>query len=64
VRRRPVDALKVPSIDPQFWVLKLLTTALGEAVSDALIKRFVAGVAWQRRRDRQVASATVSTLRS
>ncbi len=40
MRRRPVDALKVPSIDPQFWVLKLLTTALGEAVSDALIKRF------------------------
>ena len=31
---------KVPDVDVMFWVLKLLTTALGESISDALIKRF------------------------
>ncbi len=31
---------KVPSIDGFFWVLKLLTTALGEATSDYLVHRF------------------------
>ena len=35
-----ITASKVPEIDPMFWVLKLLTTALGESISDALIKRF------------------------
>ncbi len=39
LRGRPIEAVKVPSIDPLFWVLKLLTTALGESISDALIKR-------------------------
>jgi uncharacterized membrane-anchored protein len=38
VRRRhePVEA-KVPQITASFWVLKLLTTAMGEAASDYLL---------------------------
>jgi uncharacterized membrane-anchored protein len=34
------EAPKVPAIKPYFWVLKLLTTAMGEAVSDFLVKQF------------------------
>lgn len=34
------SAAKVPEITVLFWVLKLLTTALGESISDALISRF------------------------
>jgi uncharacterized membrane-anchored protein len=30
-------AAKVPEITPSFWVLKLLTTAMGEAASDYLL---------------------------
>jgi uncharacterized membrane-anchored protein len=32
--------VKVPAVKPYFWVLKLLTTAMGEAVSDFLVQRF------------------------
>lgn len=31
---------KVPILTAYFWVVKLITTALGEAVSDYLVKRF------------------------
>ena len=31
---------KVPALTAWFWVVKLVTTALGEAVSDYLVKRF------------------------
>jgi hypothetical protein len=30
-------AVKVPAVRPYFWVVKLLTTAMGEAVSDYLV---------------------------
>jgi uncharacterized membrane-anchored protein len=30
-------AVKVPAVKPYFWVVKLLTTAMGEAVSDYLV---------------------------
>ena len=30
-------AIKVPAVKPYFWVVKLLTTAMGEAVSDYLV---------------------------
>jgi hypothetical protein len=33
--RRP-GAVKVPEVTAYFWVVKLLTTAMGEAVSDYL----------------------------
>ena len=29
--------IKVPAVKPYFWVVKLLTTAMGEAVSDYLV---------------------------
>src|SRR5258708_37999765 len=35
-RHKPVEA-KVPQITASFWVLKLLTTAMGEAASDYLL---------------------------
>jgi len=35
-----ISGSKVPEVDVMFWTLKLLTTALGESISDALIKRF------------------------
>jgi uncharacterized membrane-anchored protein len=41
---RPTDprvaggASKVPAVKPYFWAVKLLTTAMGEAVSDFLVK--------------------------
>jgi uncharacterized membrane-anchored protein len=35
-----VAARKVPTITVVFWVLKLLTTALGESLSDALINHY------------------------
>jgi uncharacterized membrane-anchored protein len=41
---RPTDprvvggASKVPAVKPYFWAVKLLTTAMGEAVSDYLVK--------------------------
>ena len=31
---------KVPDVDATFWILKLLTTAMGEATSDFLVHRF------------------------
>jgi uncharacterized membrane-anchored protein len=31
------NAVKVPAVKPYFWVVKLLTTAMGEAVSDYLV---------------------------
>jgi len=34
------SAAKVPTVTTLFWVLKLLTTALGESISDAAIHRF------------------------
>ncbi len=53
---------KVPAVKPYFWVVKLLTTAMGEAVSDYLVNDvnkylavvvgfilFAAAVAWQFR---------------
>jgi len=33
-----VGASKVPAVKPYFWAVKLLTTAMGEAVSDFLVK--------------------------
>lgn len=33
------DSRKVPAIDLSFWVIKLLTTAMGEATSDFLVHR-------------------------
>jgi uncharacterized membrane-anchored protein len=36
VRREP-PAAKVPDITASFWVLKLITTAMGEAASDYLL---------------------------
>jgi uncharacterized membrane-anchored protein len=36
---RPVG-VKVPGVTPSFWVLKLMTTALGEAASDYLLKAY------------------------
>lgn len=38
--RRTFRSPKVPEIDAAFWVLKLLTTAMGEATSDYLVHRF------------------------
>jgi uncharacterized membrane-anchored protein len=53
---------KVPSVKPYFWVVKLLTTAMGEAISDFLVNDwnkygavvlgfilFVVAIAWQFR---------------
>jgi uncharacterized membrane-anchored protein len=34
------DAVKVPQLTVYFWVIKILTTAMGEATSDYLVKRF------------------------
>ena len=31
---------KVPAVRPYFWLLKLLTTAMGEAVSDTAVEKF------------------------
>jgi uncharacterized membrane-anchored protein len=31
---------KVPAVKPYFWAVKLLTTAMGEAVSDFLVKQY------------------------
>jgi uncharacterized membrane-anchored protein len=36
-RRSDVGAIKVPAVKPYFWAVKLLTTAMGEAVSDYLV---------------------------
>jgi uncharacterized membrane-anchored protein len=33
-------APKVPAVKPYFWAVKLLTTAMGEAVSDFLVKQY------------------------
>jgi uncharacterized membrane-anchored protein len=33
-------AVKVPAVKPYFWIVKLLTTAMGEAVSDFLVKQY------------------------
>lgn len=33
-------ARKVPSITPSFWVIKLVTTAMGEATSDFLVAKY------------------------
>jgi uncharacterized membrane-anchored protein len=35
-----ISSSKVPNVDIMFWLLKLLTTALGESISDALIKQY------------------------
>jgi uncharacterized membrane-anchored protein len=42
ITRRPAGepSSKVPTITVSFWVIKILTTALGEAVSDYLVHRF------------------------
>jgi uncharacterized membrane-anchored protein len=55
-------AIKVPAVKPYFWVVKLLTTAMGEAVSDYLVNdvskylavvvgfvAFVIAIVWQFR---------------
>jgi uncharacterized membrane-anchored protein len=34
------DSSKVPNVTPVFWVLKILTTAMGEATSDYFVSRF------------------------
>jgi uncharacterized membrane-anchored protein len=56
------NAVKVPAVKPYFWVVKLLTTAMGEAVSDYLVNDvnkylavvvgfvlFAAAITWQFR---------------
>ncbi|HEY1666507.1 MAG TPA: hypothetical protein VGG54_12515 [Trebonia sp.] len=56
------NAVKVPAVKPYFWVVKLLTTAMGEAVSDYLVNDvnkylavvvgfvvFVVAITWQFR---------------
>jgi uncharacterized membrane-anchored protein len=58
-------AIKVPAVKPYFWVVKLLTTAMGEAVSDFVVLDvnkylgvflgfvvFVAAIVWQFRTPR------------
>ena len=55
-------AVKVPAVKPYFWAVKLLTTAMGEAVSDFLVNDvnkylavvvgflvFVVAIVWQFR---------------
>jgi len=66
--RQPVAA-KVPEVTALFWVVKILTTAGGEAVSDYLslgskvvggaveLGLFLVGLAWQFRTRRYVAAA-------
>jgi uncharacterized membrane-anchored protein len=57
---REYPSKKVPNITPYFWVVKILTTAMGEATSDYLVHRidpaiaavfgaivFAAALAWQ-----------------
>jgi uncharacterized membrane-anchored protein len=41
----PVTASKVPEIGLMFWVVKVLTTAMGESTSDTLVHRFGGPVA-------------------
>jgi len=41
-RSHQFSAAKVPEVTALFWALKLLTTALGESISDTLIHRFSA----------------------
>ena len=38
-RGRP-EVSKVPDVNPWFWTVKILTTAMGEAVSDYLVKQY------------------------
>ena len=40
-RRREPLAAKVPEITVMFWILKILTTGMGEAMSDFLGQRSV-----------------------
>jgi uncharacterized membrane-anchored protein len=37
---RHADVSKVPAVNSYFWGVKILTTAMGEAVSDFLVKRY------------------------
>ncbi len=39
-RRFSAGVTKVPAVKPYFWAVKLLTTAMGEAVSDFLVKQY------------------------
>jgi uncharacterized membrane-anchored protein len=39
-RHRDSDPSKVPDVTPYFWIVKVLTTAMGEAVSDYLVHQF------------------------
>ena len=63
--RVPGGASKVPAVKPYFWIVKLLTTAMGEAVSDWVVLDinkylgvvlgfavFVAAMVWQFRTPR------------
>jgi uncharacterized membrane-anchored protein len=60
-------AIKVPQLTVYFWIIKILTTAMGEATSDYLVNRFsppvvvvigfavfAAALAWQLRTPRYV----------
>jgi uncharacterized membrane-anchored protein len=38
--RRVGEVPKVPAVNALFWAVKILTTAMGEAVSDYLVKRY------------------------
>jgi uncharacterized membrane-anchored protein len=66
-RQRATDsgAIKVPSVGPYFWVIKLLSTAMGEAMSDFVVLDvnkylgvlfgfvvFAVAIAWQFRTPR------------
>jgi uncharacterized membrane-anchored protein len=61
------QAIKVPQLTAYFWIIKILTTAVGEATSDYLVNRlsppvvvvigfvvFAAAIAWQLRTPRYV----------
>ena len=38
--QQPAEVSKVPEVNAWFWGVKILTTAMGEAVSDFLVKRY------------------------
>jgi uncharacterized membrane-anchored protein len=38
--QQPAEVSKVPDVNPWFWAVKILTTAMGEAVSDFLVRRY------------------------
>jgi uncharacterized membrane-anchored protein len=41
--RRSFRSSGVPNVDPTFWMLKVLTTAMGEATSDFFVHHYITG---------------------